>query len=277
MDQANDGLPFGRRARARAALGSYLDAANQLGRARLAARIEDLVAELLGYAGAWVRARFQEVVAAEVRLRQARAHLAAEERLLAGLAIYRSEINLAEPALIDRCFERHAGDLEVSLQRAVNVGDGLLCWGALTAEALAAALAAVAARDFEPLLGMTVEDVLAEQWDDRSAAQWISRLTDLAAGAWNLDRALLSGGGAEQAAFLTIGVPDADQSIFANCGHTLVTTHDPERIVALRTIYGASMDTLKAAAGWKRSYELALTRIPVHVLPEFKPVRAKCT
>jgi hypothetical protein len=96
--------------------------------------------------------------------------------------------------------------------------------------------------------------------------QWIGRLTELAAGAWNLDRALLTSGGADHASFLTIGVPDATESIFANCGHTLVSTHDPERIVALRTVYGASFDTLKPAAAWRRAYEQAHGRTPLHVL-----------
>jgi hypothetical protein len=147
-------------------------------------------------------------------------------------------------------------------------------------------LAETAGKVFEPVRELTVESViaphgnaaagLAQPWDDRSAApahsdgagaqQWIGRLAELAAGAWNLDRALLSGGGADQASFLTIGVPDATESIFANCGHTLVSTHDPERIVALRTVYGASFDALKPAAAWRRAYEQAHGRTPLHVV-----------
>jgi hypothetical protein len=163
---------------------------------------------------------------------------------------------------------------------------GLLSWGELSPEELAGHLVRVAERAFEPLRQITVENVLAPQglaqaglapqgsgqeepaspWDERSAQQWIGRLAELAAGAWNLDRALLPGGGADQASFLTIGVADATASIFGNSGYTLVSTHDPERIVALRTAYGVSFDALKPAVQWKRAYEQVGSRTRLHIL-----------
>ena len=116
---------------------------------------------------------------------------------------------------------------------------------------------------------MSVEEVLRLRFPDRSAAQWVTMFQALAAGAWNLDRALLRSGGATLARILTIGVPDDRQSIFQACGHGLVSTHDPERIVVLLTVYGASFDALKAFGQWEAAYRQQSSSRPVRVLPYF--------
>jgi hypothetical protein len=121
------------------------------------------------------------------------------------------------------------------------------------------------------VLALSVEDVLALRWSERSAQQWISRLETLAAGAWNPDRALLKGGGVELASFLTLGVPDASRSIFGDSDRTLVSTYDPERIVALRTVYGGSFDALKPAAQWQRALARTGDRHLSYIYPHFQP------
>jgi hypothetical protein len=219
------------------------------------------------------RSLVQRTTEATQRLEQARALLSTREAELARLAVGRSEINLATPELVARLYAQYRTDPTALVRQAAGSGEGMLAWSRLSADEVAAQLTAVAEQPFRPMREITVEDVLAVQWDDRSAQQWISRLADLAAGAWNLDQARLPDGGAAMASFLTIGVPDATESIFANCGHTLVGTHDPERIVALRTIYGASFDTLKGADDWQRAYEAIGKHTPLHVMDVRPPHR----
>lgn len=262
LDQAAGGLFIGRGGRVRSAVGRYLDSAGGFIRLRLEQRVAEAAAgvvhELLGHA----RRLVQTTAATEQRLVQACNLLAAREAELARLTGGRGEINLATDALVAQMYAQHRPDPAGLLPQLVADGreaptDGVFGWSELTAGEVAARLAAIAARPFEPIRQITVEDVLAQQWDDRSAQQWIGRLADLAAGAWNLEPARLPDGGATLASFLTIGVPDATKSIFANCGYALVSTHDGERIVALRTVYGASYDTLKGADDWQRAHETA--------------------
>ena len=142
-------------------------------------------------------------------------------------------------------------------------------WPALAADELGALLAEVCGQAYEPVRSLSVEDVLSLHWDNRSDQQWVAQLRGLAAGAWNLDRALLPGGGADLASFLTLGVPDESRSIFANSGHTLVSTNDSERIIALSTTYGVAFDMLRPAQRWQEEYRKAEQRTPLHVLPQF--------
>ncbi|MGC8781612.1 MAG: tubulin-like doman-containing protein [Anaerolineae bacterium] len=262
LDQAAGGLFIGRGGRVRGAVGRYLDSAGAFIRVRLEQRIAEAAAEVVY--GVLGRARRLAQAADETaqRLAQAQSVLAAREAGLARLTAGRGEINLATDGLVQQLYDRQRPDPAGLLPQLVAGGqeppaDGLLGWSELTAEEVAGRLLAAAAGPFEPIRQITVEDVLAQQWDDRSAQQWIGRLADLAAGAWNLELARLPDGGAALASFFTVGVPDATESIFANCGHTLVSTHDPERIVALRTVYGASYDTLKGADEWQRACEAA--------------------
>lgn len=267
LDRAVEALFFMRKGQMRAAVNRYLDEAAQYARLALGQRVAEAASEVLLAGLRTVRGRAQQVTEAQTRLRQARHWLAERAGELTDQAVGRSEINLATPDLVAQLYAQYRGQpAELALQVA-GQETGPLGWGELSAEALAQRLSAAAAPAFAPLRALSVEDVLAIRWDDRSAGQWISRLTGLAAGAWNQDRALMPDGGASQASFLTIGVPDATASIFANSGYTLVSTHDPERIVALRTIYGASFDTLKGAAGWQRAYDEAQRKgMPLHVV-----------
>ncbi len=262
LDQAAGGLFIGRSGRVRSAVGRYLDSASAFIRLRLEQRVAEAAADVVHGVLGQARRLAQTASQSEQRLAQARDMLTAREAELARLTGGRGEINLATDALVARLYGQHRPDPASLLPNIVPAGreapaDGLFGWSGWTASEVAAQLAAIAAQPFEPIRQITVEDVLAQQWDDRSAQQWIGRLADLAAGAWNLEPARLPDGGATLASFLTIGVLDGTRSIFANCGYTLVSTHDPERIVALRTVYGASYDTLKGADDWQRAYEAA--------------------
>jgi hypothetical protein len=267
LDRAAEALFFLRKGQMRVAANRYLDEAAQYARLALSQRVAEAASEVLLGGLRTVRGRIQQVTAAQTRLLQARSLLAGREAELARLAVGRSEINLATPDLVEQLYGQYRGQpADLALQVA-GQDTGVLGWGELAVETLARRLTEAATPSFALLREISVEDVLAIRWDERSAGQWISRLTGLAAGAWNQDRALMPDGGASQASFLTLGVPDATESIFANSGYTLVSTHDPERIVALRTVYGASFDTLKGAAGWQRAYDAARRKgTPLHVV-----------
>lgn len=271
LDQAAEGwLFFLRNGRVRSAVGRYLDEASAFMGLRLEQRVAEAAANVAHGVLGQVRGLAQHATAALQQLAQARDLLREREAELARLPGGRGEINLATPELVARLYEQYRPDPASLLPQLASRGnaapaDGLLGWHGLTVEQVAGRLLTMTTRPFEPLRQLTVEDVLARQWDDRSAQQWIGRLAGLAAGAWNLDAARLPDGGAGLASFLTIGVPDATGSIFANTGYAPVSTHDPERIVALRTIYGASYDTLKGADDWQRAYDAASPSVPLHV------------
>ncbi len=266
LDQAADSLPLWRKGRVRAAVSRYLDEAEVTIRLRLEQRITEAAAQVTHHALGEARNLLQQATDALQRLAQARAILDEREAELARLTGSRSEINLAAPELVQKLYAQYRTDPAALAQLAGGTGAGMLAWSQWSAVEVATCLMAAAEQPFKVLRTITVEDVLAGQWDERSAQEWIGRLADLAAGAWNLDQARLPDGGAALASFLTIGVPDATESIFANCGHTLVATHDPERIVALRTIYGASFDTLKGADDWGRAYAAIGKHTPLHVM-----------
>jgi len=269
LDQAAESLFFVRSSRMRKALTTYLETANDLLSLRVQQRQTELTGEVLHNAEKWCNGQLRRVDAVIARLHQVRERLESQETELARFTVSRNEVNLADDGLVDSLYHAYASDSHSEARQIVSQGNGVLDWVRYTPEQLADALTTLVDHAFAPLHQISVEEVLGRRWDDRSAQQWISRLQGLAAGAWNLDRSLLPGG-AGLAEFTTLGVPDASNSIFATSGVSLTSTYDPERIVALRTVYGASLDTLKPAALWKRSYEQATGRLPLHVLPGFQ-------
>lgn len=269
LDQAAETIFLLRGSRMRKALTAYLEAANDLLALRVQQRQAELTGEVLHRTEKWCSAQLRRVEGAIARLRQVRERLTTQEAELARYSVSRNEVNLADDALVESLYASYAGAVENDARQAAGQGGGVLSWSQYTPDQLADSLAALADHAFAPLRAISVEEVLKRRWDDRSAGQWVSRLQGLAAGAWNLDRSLLPGG-AGLAEFVTLGVPDATDSIFANSGVSLASTYDPERIIALRTVYGASLDALKPAAIWQRSYELAGNTAALHVLPGFQ-------
>jgi hypothetical protein len=266
LDRSPEGLlPFLRRNQVRSALTRYVDAAAGLAHTLIDQRSEELLAGLLAATGEWLHEEARREEQGIVRLQQAAEWLIARENELAQRTAAGAEIALAETPVVDFLYRRFAGDPAAGIQQALSQGD----WVELTAEQIAARLMQSVAETFAPVLQMTVEDVLTLRWPDRSPQHWLERFQLLAAAAWNVDPALLPNGGADLPGFLTIGVPDAQNSRFAGGGHTLVTTGDPERILILRTVYGASFDALKPFPLWKQAYEVLSKERPLHVLPGF--------
>lgn len=270
LGRAAESLFLGRPARTRAAVSTYLSEADRLVQLVFARRVEDSCAELVQHGLEWAEHQQQQLQSAQHLARQVRARLNKRAAELAHPIHSAHEISLAEAPLVDRLYATHRNTLEADVLAFLAEAGDPLTWAHATAETLAHTLLHLAAHAFTPILQITVEDVLHQHWPDRSPQQWLGLLQDLAAGAWNLDRSLLPAGGAGLPHQLILGVPDAGSTRFALGDQALVSTNDPERIVALRTVYGAPFDALKPAVLWKRAYTGAAGRVPLHVLPGFQ-------
>jgi hypothetical protein len=274
LERASSGLaayvPIVGRNQARSAVNVYLDEATALARVRLAQRVEELCAEVLYRLVAWVQQNQRQLEVVTARLQQSRAWLTDYETALSRRSSARSEISLLDGKLIDFFHRAYAGNAQTAVQMALAQSGGLLAWVAQKPEQIGKQLVQTALGSFDKVGQLTVEEVMRLRFPDRSAAQWLTMLQALAAGSWNLDRALLKSGGANLSRILTIGVPDEAKSIFQDGNHDgLISTHDPERIVILLTVYGASFDALKAFAQWEAAYRAQSSRRYVHVLPHF--------
>ena len=274
LERASSGIaayvPIVGRTQARSAVNIYLDEATALARVRLAQRVEELCAEVLYRLGAWVQQNQRQLEVVTARLQQSREWLAVYETTLSRRVSGRSEISLLDSGLIDFFYRTYAGSAPAAAQLALAQSGGLLAWAAQKPEQLGRFLVQAALGSFDKVVQLTVEEVMRLRFPERSAAQWLTMLQALAAGSWNLDRALLKSGGANLSRILTIGVPDEAKSIFQDGNHDgLVSTHDPERIVVLLTVYGASFDALKAFSQWEAAYRTQSSQRYVHVLPHF--------
>jgi hypothetical protein len=269
LDQAAGSFIIWRQSQVRSSLAVYIDEAASLAQLRIDQRVRQLAGECLRTAQQWAAEKTLLVNAVIRNMEQAQIALTSTADELTRSVAAQREIVLADDDLIEQLYHSYCGPAESDGQALLGAGGDIFHWAQLHPNALAEAACDIARRSFAPLRELSVEDILRLRWDDRSAQQWIERLRGLAAGGWNLDRSLLPGGGAQLAAFLTLGAPDAAASIFADSGVTLVSTHDRERIIALSTVYGASFDTLKPARAWQYAYDASLSRTPLHILPQF--------
>lgn len=263
-------LPIVGRNQARTAVNVYLDEATSLARVRLSQRVEEMCAEVLHHLNAWVQQHYRQLEVVIARLQQTREWLTAYEVAFSRRSSGRSEISLLDHGLIDLFYRTHAGSAQAAAQMALAQSGGLLAWTAQKPEQIGRLLVQVGLGSFNKVAQLSVEEVMRLRFPGRSPAQWLTMLQALAAGSWNLDRALLKSGGANLSRILTIGVPDEAKSIFQDGNHDgLVSTHDPERVVVLLTVYGASFDALKAFPQWEAAYRTISGLRQVHVLPHF--------
>lgn len=270
LEQAAESLFIWRKNRVRQAATAYIEVAHHYARSCLEQRVMELANEQIQHGLSWVEQKKRSLEQIQLRLLRARELLVAHQSGQAQRQATRSELNLAEDAIVAQLYAHYASTPELDVEQALAQSGGVWNWGQRTPEQLCRLLAETAVPAFLPLQTLNIEEVLRTRWPDRSPQQWIKRLETLAAGAWNLDRALLNGGGVDLAEFSTIGVPEVASSIFANCGSPLASLHNVERIVALRTVYGASVDMLKPAPQWKKAYERAWGHTPLHIFARFQ-------
>lgn len=121
---------------------------------------------------------------------------------------------------------------------------------------------------FSPLEELDVEQVIAARAEDMSATARRQQLFRLATPSWSIDRTRLHQGGAGLARVEVMGVPNAAESLFAGQG-TLVSTHDPYRLVALVVVAGAPLQALQQYERLKQAVEETRGRRPLYVLPQF--------
>jgi hypothetical protein len=274
LDRIGDGffhwLPALWRNQMRGAVQSYLEAASRLAEARLEARLTEELHALLLHLERWLQQKLQLLEQLTRCLREARSRLTTLAATLAQEPQTPNEIVLADTRLVEHFYQTYAYADAVAAQMALAAHGGLAAWAEQRSDQVAQALVQSALAPFAPLLQLSVEEILLQHYQERSPHHWIARLTQLAGGAWNPDRALLQHGNGDLATYLTIGVPDETTSLFNDTGHTLVSLHDPERIVVLRTLYGCSFDALKAFDLWQRAYTKVSAKHPVHILPDFQ-------
>lgn len=250
-----------------ALLTQYLDRAGALARLRLEQRAIDEATALVHSAHGWLADAQRLVNDLNLTIHQACEDLMAFEADCLARKGSRTEINIADAAVLDELYAAHAANAEAHAASATARTGGLQAWQGMTAEKLAGKMKETMHAAFAPIASMTVEEALQMRWNDRSPQQWLERMEALAAPAWNPDRSLLNGGGVELAQYTTIGVPDMTDSIFADSERTLVSTNNPEQITVLRTVYGASYDALKPWQQWKRDYDELVGKRPLHIYP----------
>lgn len=266
----SDLLPSLRRAPLERALQLFVAEANSLAQVRVDRKVVEQSSAVLRKTGEWLRERRRMLESLAGRLELAEKVLEAYADDLGRRSGGRSEILLHDSGLVDHLYQKYAGKVDVDAAMVVAQAHGMQEWLAYKPDQIARAVLEAVTSRYEPILKLSVEDVLALRWNERSMHQWLARLEGLAAAAWNPDRALLQGGGAELARYMVLGVPDATRSLFAGAGTTLVSTNDPERIIALRTVYGGSFDALKPFVQWQRAYNRIAPKVSPHIFRWFQ-------
>lgn len=246
-------------------LAQYLDRTGALARVRLDQRIAEEAANIAGEMAKWLAKAQRTLVSLEIAVQQAADRLKTVETQGLLHKGGRAELNVADAAVLDHLYASCSTEASAYAATAAARTGGLQAWQHMAPEEVAQRLMDHVQPAFARIAAMTVEDALQMRWSDRSPQQWIERMEQLAAPAWNPDRAQLPGGGVGLAAYTTIGVPDATRSIFADCGRTLVSTNNPEQITVLRTVYGASFDAMKPWEQWLRDYKELVDKRPLHI------------
>ncbi|MFN8443280.1 MAG: tubulin-like doman-containing protein [Caldilineaceae bacterium] len=276
MVQAAESFFLGRKERTLNAVNHYADEAEQQVLLEVREREVLLMAEVLHHVEEQVQEALAEVAQVSLRLQSFANRCHAEEQRLLATPMSQNVINLADGALIDALYQHYTPEAAMSLQSALVSAEGWWKLGQQSDDALLQTLQAAASPAFEALATLNVERVLRQRWPERSAEAWVNLLSEKAAVAWNVDRAKLPPGAESLAPFLTLGVPDGENSFFAQSGLNCTTTGDPQRIIVLRTVYGGTIDSLKSLGRWQTEYQAALkAQIPLHLFGGFEANRAK--
>ena len=180
------------------------------------------------------------------------------------------DLELADSAYVDDAFSDHAPSLDDSAANCLAPDGNLLDWASRPAAELAQRLYEVAAQPFASMAEHGVEEALRESADGVSPQARRLWLMDQATPSWNLDRARMAGGGSNLVSVTVLGVPNEEDTLFAEQGETLVSTHDDQHIIALRATVGAPYVALQRYPAWQREYEKMRGRRPLHVLPTFR-------
>jgi len=179
-----------------------------------------------------------------------------------------ADVELLHPGYINTLYRQYAPALTDTALKTLG-DDVILAWANRPARDLSRTILEKAAEGFEALRKHGVEKALAEQAEDVSPQARRLLLLERAAPSWNLDRSRLEDGGASLVSLTVLGVPDEHNTLFAAQGGALVSTKDPNRIIALRVTVGAPYTALQQFPAWQRAYDDNRGQRLLHVLPSF--------
>jgi hypothetical protein len=180
-----------------------------------------------------------------------------------------ASISLADPGYCDTLYRRHAPELLEALATLLRA-ESPVAWLEDDPQEVAQRLRAAAARSFQPVAEMTVEDVLRDRSEEASPQSYRERLFRLAAPSWNLDLTRLEDGGSHLRTVQVLGVPDESGSIFRDEMRMLVSTYDPTTATAFLATIGAPFSALQQYPDYERAYRRVRSARPLHVLPQFQ-------
>ncbi len=272
MVQAAESFYFGRKDRTLTAANHFVDEAEQMVQLEVRERQLTLSESIVQNLEEWLQKYLGLIEEKVLHLQSLLAQSQSEEQRLLRVPLNPNVVNLADAELIHDLYQRFAPAPNTSLQSAIAKAGGWWSLAQQSDEGLLQHLRESITPAFELLATLNVEDVLQQRWPDRTADSWVQLLTEKAAVAWNMDKAKLPPGAESLAAFLTVGVPNGDNSFFSKAGLTCTSTGDPQRIIALRTVYGGSIDALKSLARWEVDYQAALkAQVPLHLFDTLEP------
>lgn len=175
-----------------------------------------------------------------------------------------SSLSLAEPDLVQALYRQHRpGRADVQSR----LGD-VLALRSLDMAALQDRLLQTLAGYFAPVAQIGIEQIIAAQTADFSPHARRQQVFRLATPSWNLDRSRLADGGAGLVWLEVLGVPDADDTLFAG-EPMLVSTHDPYRLTALVVVAGAPASALQQYDLYQQAIESNVGKRPLFILPDF--------
>ncbi len=207
-----------------------------------------------------------------LKLRSAQRLLADEEQALTkGQSKVKAivSLDLADPAYLEQLYQRYAPPVEGVIADLLS-REPILLWQNDSLAQVAERVLENARAPFLPVLGIRLEDIIAERQKEMSPQARKELLFQLATPAWNLDLTRIEDGGASLQTIAVMGVDDENDSIYRESKPMLVSTHDPHRITALLATMGAPHTALQQYPNYLRVYERVKAVRPLHVLPGFQ-------
>ena len=184
-----------------------------------------------------------------------------------------SHISLADEALVAQLYSRYAPE-QVNLMQLIAAdrdadhqsAPDLLSLAGSSTEQVGSLILNALKRSFQPILAISVEQIMAEQSATMSPQARRQQLFRMATPSWSVDRARLPEGGARLERLQVLGVPDSRNTHFGD-EPMLVATQDPYRLIALTVVAGAPASALQQYTAYQQRMEQA--DVPLYVLPHF--------
>ncbi|MFW6096866.1 MAG: tubulin-like doman-containing protein [Chloroflexota bacterium] len=177
-----------------------------------------------------------------------------------------SRFSLADEGYLNELYEAHKPE-------AVNLPAQLedvtaLELANLSSDRLQETLLSALREQFAAVRQMDIEMVIEARSGEMSPRARRQHLFRLATPSWSIDRARLPEGGNGLVRIEVLGVPTVNDTLFDD-ETTLVSTHDPYRLVAFVVVAGAPITALQQYGRYMQMMEEVQRQRPIHVLPHF--------